>query len=83
MAIALFFNIAYQLSNSFDLYYFKYVAERTYEIGENGLLYPIYAGVADFAQMASMAIFPLFYKKCPASLMCEDNRINSLVTITS
>lgn len=63
LGIALFFNIAYQLSNSFALYYFKYVAERTYEIEGNGVLYPIYAGVAGFAQMASMAIFPLFSKK--------------------
>jgi melibiose permease len=63
LGIALFFNVAYQLSNSFALYYFKYVAERTYETAGNGVLYPIYAGVAGFAQMASMAILPMFSKK--------------------
>lgn len=61
--IALFFNIAYQLSNSFALYYFKYVAERTWAVAGNGVLYPVYAGVAGFAQMGSMAIFPMFSKK--------------------
>ena len=63
LGIALFFNIAYQLSNSFALYYFKYVAERTYAAAGNGILYPIYAGVAGFAQMGSMAIFPMLTKK--------------------
>jgi melibiose permease len=63
LGIALFFNIAYQLSNSFALYYFKYVAERTYATEGNGVLYPIYAGVAGFAQIASMAIFPALSKK--------------------
>lgn len=63
LAIALLFNIAYQLSNSFALYYFKYVAERTFETSGNGLLYPIYAGVAGFAQMGSMAVLPFFSKK--------------------
>ncbi len=63
LGIALFFNIAYQLSNSFALYYFKYVAERTYEIAGNGMLYPVYAGVAGFAQMGSMAILPFLSKK--------------------
>ncbi len=61
--IALLFNIAYQLSNSFALYYFKYVAERTYDIPGNGILYPVYAGVAGFAQMGSMAILPMLAKK--------------------
>lgn len=63
LGIALFFNVAYQLSNSFALYYFKYVAERTYDIEGNGVLYPVYAGVAGFAQMASMAIFPMLSQK--------------------
>lgn len=63
LGIALFFNIAYQLSNSFALYYFKYVAERTYAIEGNGVLYPVYAAVAGFAQMGSMAILPMFSKK--------------------
>lgn len=61
--IALLFNIAYQLSNSFALYYFKYVAERTYDIAGNGVLYPVYAGVAGFAQMGSMAILPFLAQK--------------------
>ena len=63
LGIALFFNIAYQLPNSFALYYFKYVAERTYAIEGNGVLYPVYAAVAGFAQMGSMAILPMFSKK--------------------
>jgi melibiose permease len=63
LGIALFFNIAYQLSNSFALYYFKYVAERTFDTDGNGVLYPVYAGVAGFAQMASMAILPMLSKK--------------------
>lgn len=63
LGIALFFNVAYQLSNSFALYYFKYVAERTYAMEGNGILYPIYASVAGFAQMASMAILPMLAKK--------------------
>lgn len=63
LGIALFFNIAYQLSNSFALYYFKYVAERTYATEGNGVLYPVYAAVAGFAQMGSMAILPMLSKK--------------------
>ncbi|MDD6095441.1 MAG: melibiose:sodium transporter MelB [Clostridia bacterium] len=63
LGIALFFNIAYQLSNSFALYYFKYVAERTYATEGNGILYPIYAGVAGFAQMGAMALFPFITRK--------------------
>lgn len=63
LGIALFFNIAYQLSNSFALYYFKYVAERTYAGDTNGVLYPVYAAVAGFAQMGSMAVLPFLTKK--------------------
>lgn len=63
LGIALFFNIAYQLSNSFALYYFKYVAERTYATEGNGVLYPVYAAVAGFAQMGSMAVLPFLSKK--------------------
>lgn len=63
LGIALFFNIAYQLSNSFALYYFKYVAERTYAGDSNGVLYPVYAAVAGFAQMGSMAVLPFLSKK--------------------
>ena len=58
LGIALLFNIAYQLSNSFALYYFKYVIGDT----EN-ILYPVYAGVAGVAQMVSMAILPMFSQK--------------------
>ncbi len=58
LGIALLFNIAYQLSNSFALYYFKYV------IGDaKNILYPVYAGVAGVAQMVSMAILPTFSQK--------------------
>lgn len=57
LGIALLFNIAYQLSNSFALYYFKYVIGDT-----SNVLYPVYAGVAGIAQMASMAILPMFSK---------------------
>lgn len=63
LGIALLFNVAYQLSNSFALYYFKYVAERTYEGEGQGVLYPVYAAVAGFAQMGSMAILPFLSKK--------------------
>lgn len=63
LGIALFFNIAYQLSNSFALYYFKYVAERTYAVEGNGVLYPVYAAVAGFAQMGSMAVLPFLSAK--------------------
>ncbi len=63
LGIALFFNIAYQLSNSFALYYFKYVAEQTYASDSNGVLYPVYAAVAGFAQMGSMAILPMLSQK--------------------
>lgn len=51
MGIALFFNIAYQLSNSFALYYF------TYAIGHQAL-FPVYTGVAGVAQMAAQFTFP-------------------------
>ena len=58
LGIALLFNVAYQLSNSFALYYFKYV------IGDSAnVLYPVYAGVAGVAQMVSMAILPVFSQK--------------------
>jgi len=53
LGIALFFNVAYQLSNSFALYYFTYV------IG-NSDLFAVYTGVAGIAQMAAQACFPKF-----------------------
>jgi melibiose permease len=55
MGIALFFNFAYQLSNSFSLYYFSYA------IGIEGL-YPVYTGVAGVAQMAAQFTFPMITK---------------------
>lgn len=55
LGIALLFNIAYQLSNSFALYYFRYVIGDTQNV-----LYPVYAGVAGVAQMVAMAILPMF-----------------------
>ena len=50
LGIALFFNFAYQLSNSFSLYYFSYA------IGIEAL-YPVYTGVAGIAQMAAQFTF--------------------------
>lgn len=55
LGIALFFNFAYQLSNSFSLYYF------TYAIGVQDL-YPVYTGVAGIAQMAAQFTFPMITK---------------------
>lgn len=55
LGIALLFNIAYQLSNSFALYYFRYVINDTANV-----LYPVYAGVAGIAQMVAMMILPMF-----------------------
>lgn len=52
LGIALFFNFAYQLSNSFSLYYFSYA------IGIEAL-YPVYTGVAGIAQMAAQFTFPM------------------------
>lgn len=63
IGIAFLFNVAYQLSNSFALYYFKYVAEKTYEGDGSGVLYPLYAGLASVAQVAAMLILPTFSKK--------------------
>ncbi|MDO5520101.1 MAG: melibiose:sodium transporter MelB [bacterium] len=57
LGIALFFNIAYQLSNSFAIYYFKYVT------GSPKALYTVYSGVAGFAQMGALALFSNFVKK--------------------
>lgn len=55
LGIALLFNLGYQLSNSFALFYFGYV------IGDKDL-YSVYTGVAGIAQMASLAVFPKFSK---------------------
>lgn len=53
LGIALFFNLGYQLENSFATYYFKYVAGST-----NGALFSVYTGVAGIAQMVTLALFP-------------------------
>lgn len=57
LGIALFFNMAYQLSNSFALYYFEYVC------GVKEALYATYTGVAGIAQMAALAVFPALSKR--------------------
>ena len=57
LGIALFFNMAYQLSNSFALYYFEYVC------GVKEALYATYTGVAGIAQMAALAVFPSLSKR--------------------
>lgn len=51
LGIALLFNISFQLSNAFALYYFKYVAGRE-------ALYSTYAAVAGISQMGALACFP-------------------------
>ncbi|QNQ89473.1 melibiose:sodium transporter MelB [Corynebacterium poyangense] len=53
LGIALFFNMAYQLSTSFALYYFEYVA------GVKEALFATYTAVAGFAQMGALIAFPL------------------------
>ena len=57
LGIALFFNMAYQLSNSFALYCFEYVC------GVKEALYATYTAVAGFAQMGALAVFPSLSKK--------------------
>ena len=57
LGIALFFNMAYQLSNSFALYYFEYVC------GIKEALYAVYTSVAGFAQMAALLFFPVLSQK--------------------
>lgn len=57
LGIALFFNMAYQLSNSFALYYFEYVC------GIKDDLFAAYTTVAGFAQMGALLLFPVLSKK--------------------
>lgn len=52
LAIALFFNLAYQLSNSFALYYFEYVCN----VKET--LFAVYTAVAGIAQIGALFLFP-------------------------
>lgn len=53
LGIALFFNMGYQLSTGFALYYFQYVC------GVKEALFATYTAVAGFAQMAAMVSFPV------------------------
>ena len=63
LGIALFFNMAYQLSNSFALYYFEYVC------GVKEALYATYTGVAGFAQMGALFVFPMISQKIDKKIM--------------
>lgn len=63
LLIALFFNVAYQLSNSFALYYFEYVCNVEDE------LFSIYTAVAGFAQMGALLSYPLLGKKINKKLL--------------
>ena len=63
LGIALFFNMAYQLSNSFALYYFEYVC------GVKEALYATYTGVAGIAQMVALAVFPALSRKVNKGLV--------------
>ncbi|MBD3689404.1 melibiose:sodium transporter MelB [Nanchangia anserum] len=53
LGIALFFNMGYQLSTGFALYYFEYVC------GVKESLFATYTAVAGFAQMGAMVAFPI------------------------
>lgn len=53
LGIAAFFNLGYQLENSFATFYFKYVTGSA-----DGTLFSVYTGVAGIAQMATLALFP-------------------------
>ena len=57
LVIALFFNVAYQLSNSFALYYFEYVC------GVEDDLFSLYTFVAGFAQMGALLLYPILSVK--------------------
>lgn len=58
LGIAAFFNLGYQLENSFATFYFKYVTGST-----DGTLFSVYTGVAGVAQMATLALFPAVSSK--------------------
>lgn len=58
LGIAVFFNLGYQLENSFATYYFKYVVGST-----SGALFSVYTGVAGVAQMVTLALFPSISSK--------------------
>lgn len=57
LGIALFFNMAYQLSSSFALYYFEYVC------GVKEALFATYTSIAGFAQMGALVAFPVLSQK--------------------
>lgn len=63
LMIALFFNLAYQLSNSFALYYFEYVC------GVKEDLFAVYTAVAGFAQMGALFIFPFLRLKINKTIL--------------
>ena len=63
LLIALFFNIAYQLSNSFALYYFEYVC------GVKDDLFSLYTLVAGIAQMGTMILFVYLSRKIGKKMM--------------
>lgn len=63
LLIALFFNVAYQLSNSFALYYFEYVC------GVEDELFSVYTLVAGFAQMGALLGYPILGKKVGKKLL--------------
>lgn len=54
LGIALCFNLGYQLSTGFALYYFEYV------VGSKDALFATYSFVAGFAQMGALVAFPIF-----------------------
>lgn len=56
LGIALCFNLGYQLSTGFALYYFEYV------VGSKAALFATYSAVAGFAQMGALAAFPFISK---------------------
>ncbi len=58
LGVAAFFNLGYQLENSFATFYFKYVTNSA-----DGTLFSVYTGVAGIAQMATLALFPYVSSK--------------------
>lgn len=63
LMIALFFNLAYQLSNSFALYYFEYVC------GVKEELFSVYTAVAGIAQIGALFAFPFLRIKINKTIL--------------
>lgn len=63
LLIALFFNVAYQLSNSFALYYFEYVC------GVKEDLFSAYTFIAGIAQMGALVLYPVLALKINKKLL--------------